>query len=190
MFASSGTIHGTFLKSVRANIFNIIHYVNVSFSLQLCVSWALILWKLDQCFKEAKIQNNFKRVLEHKRNIKMNTILSKLIRIHMKIDMIIVDKSGPEAKIKILFILCKSVFAEEIGLNWLIRSSFGCAVLLRKLLDFHKSGRRKRQIQIALFVCESFCIKNWFNLVHGVFWVRCTVEKTADFLDKTGRLRS
>ena len=72
---------------------------------------------MDQCFKEAKIQNNFKRVLEHKRNIKMNTILSKLIRIHMKIDMITVDKSGPEAKIKMLFISCKSVFAEEIGLN-------------------------------------------------------------------------
>ena len=94
----------------------------------------------------------------------MNTILSKLIRIHMKIDMITVDKSGPEAKIKMLFISCKSVFAEEIGLNWLIMSSFGCAVLLRKLLDFHKSGRWKRQIQIALFVCESILHKKLVQL--------------------------
>ena len=48
----------------------------------------------------------------------------------------------------------------------------------------------KGKFKLLCLCVNQFCIKNWFNLVHGVFWVRCTVEKTADFLDKTGRPRS
>ena len=50
------------------------------------INWALILWKLNQFFKEAKIQNDFERDFEHKRNIKMNIIFSKLIRSHIKFE--------------------------------------------------------------------------------------------------------